>query len=161
MKPQVFRVFCISILLLFAFSACSSISEMKGDSSGAGALVGMLTSKLGVSDKQAIGGAAALLASAKKNLSTDDFSKVAKSLPEVKSLIGKTAKDGSSLSSKLGLSSAKNDSTEGEEGNSNVAKQFSQLGLGSDMVGKFIPVVLDYAKSSGGDKIMNLLKGAL
>ncbi len=160
MKPQLSRIFCISILL-FAFSACSSIPGMGDNSSGAKTLIGMLTSKLGVSDEQAIGGAVALLGSAKKSLSADEFSTVTESLPEIKSLLGKTAKDENGLASKLGLSSAKNDPAGAKAGSDNVAKQFSQLGLGSDMVGKFVPVVLDYAKSSGGDKIMNLLKGAL
>jgi hypothetical protein len=29
------------------------------------------------------------------------------------------------------------------------------------MVAKFIPIVLDYAKSKGGTAVMNILKGAL
>jgi hypothetical protein len=160
MKTQLFRIACIAVLL-FVFSACSSIPGMGDNSSSTGTLIGMLTSKLGISNEQAIGGAAALFGSAKKNLSADDFSSVTESLPDIKSLLGKTAKDGSGLASKLGLSSAENDQADAKEGSDNVAGQFSQLGLSSDMVGKFVPIVLDYAKSSGGDNIMNLLKGAL
>ena len=33
--------------------------------------------------------------------------------------------------------------------------------LDAGMVGKFVPVVLDYANSKGGESIMNLMKGAL
>ena len=33
--------------------------------------------------------------------------------------------------------------------------------LDADMVGKFVPVVLDYANTKGGEGVMNLLKGAL
>jgi hypothetical protein len=33
--------------------------------------------------------------------------------------------------------------------------------MNSEMVGKFIPIVLDYAQSKGGDAVMSLLKGAL
>jgi hypothetical protein len=29
------------------------------------------------------------------------------------------------------------------------------------MVGKFMPIVLDYAKEKGGDAVMGMLKGAL
>ncbi len=159
MKSQL-RIFCIFVLLL-VFSACSSIPEMGDNSSGSGVLIGMLTSKLGVNTEQAIGGAAALLGSAKKNLSADDFSSVTESLPEIKSLLGKTTKDGRGIASKLGLSSAENDQAGAKEENNNLTKQFSKLGLGSDMVDKFIPIVLDYAKSSGGNNAMNLLKGAL
>jgi hypothetical protein len=53
-------------------------------------------------------------------------------------------KGGGSISSLAGLTSA-----------------FSQLGLGGDMVQKFIPIVLDYAQSKGGDGVANLLKMAL
>ncbi len=161
MKIQLFRTSCIAVLL-FTFSACSSIPGM-GDkaSGGTGALIGMLTSKLGVSNEQAIGGAAALFGSAKKKLSPDDFSSVTKSLPGIKSLLGKAPKDSKGIASTLGLESAKNDKADTKKGSNDVASQFSQLGLSSDMVGKFVPVVLEYAKSSGGDGIMSLLKGAL
>ena len=42
-----------------------------------------------------------------------------------------------------------------------LAGSFAKLGLSSDMVGKFIPIVLDYAQTKGGDEIANLLKMAL
>jgi hypothetical protein len=38
---------------------------------------------------------------------------------------------------------------------------FSQLGLDADMVGKFVPVLLDFAQGAGGDTVMNLLQGVL
>ncbi len=160
MKTQLFRIFCIFVLL-FVSSACSSIPGMGDNASGTGTLISLLTSKLGVNTEQAIGGTAALFGSAKKNLSTDDFSSVTESLPEIKSLLGKTTKDGRGVASKLELSSAENDQAGAKEEGNNLTKQFSKLGLSSDMVGKFIPIVLDYAKSSGGDNVMNLLKGAL
>lgn len=159
MKTQLLRISCIFVLL-FVSSACSSIPGMGDNASGTGTLISLLTSKLGVSNEQAIGGTAALFGSAKKNLSADDFSSVTKSLPEIKSLLGNATKDGSGIASKLGMSSAENDPAGAKEENNNLTKQFSQLGLSSNMVDKFIPIVLGYAKSSGGDKVMNLLKGA-
>jgi hypothetical protein len=42
-----------------------------------------------------------------------------------------------------------------------LAGSFSQLGLGGDMVGKFIPIVLEYAQGKGGDTVASLLKMAL
>jgi hypothetical protein len=37
---------------------------------------------------------------------------------------------------------------------------FSKLGLSKDMVGQFIPLILDYSKSKGGEIVSNLLKTA-
>ena len=42
-----------------------------------------------------------------------------------------------------------------------VTSSFEKLGLSSDMVGKFTPIILDYVKNKGGEHAMNLLKGAL
>jgi hypothetical protein len=42
-----------------------------------------------------------------------------------------------------------------------LASSFSSLGLSSDMVGKFVPVILEYAKSKGGDGVSSILQGAL
>ena len=38
---------------------------------------------------------------------------------------------------------------------------FGKLGLSGDMVGKFVPIILDYVKGKGGEQVMGLLKGAL
>lgn len=40
-------------------------------------------------------------------------------------------------------------------------KRFFLIGLGNDMIGKFIPIVLEYAQAKGGDGIAGLLKAAL
>ena len=42
-----------------------------------------------------------------------------------------------------------------------LAGGFSKLGLDSDMVGKFIPVILSFVQAKGGDTIKNLLGGVL
>ena len=42
-----------------------------------------------------------------------------------------------------------------------LASTFSDLGLSSDMIGKFTSVILEYAQSEGGSEIANLLKAAL
>jgi hypothetical protein len=138
-KTQLSRITLISVLL-FILSGCSSISGLGGDSAGTSPLIGLLTSQLGVSNEQATGGASALFGLVKNSLNTDDFSSVTKALPGVGSLLGKAP-----ASSGGGLAG--------------VADQFSQLGMGSDMVSKFTPVILGYAQSSGGDNVMNLLKG--
>ena len=42
-----------------------------------------------------------------------------------------------------------------------LAGSFSKLGLSPDKVGEFVPVVLSYVQSKGGDSVRNLLAGAL
>ncbi len=147
-KHQRLGISFISALLLL-LSGCSAIPGMGNNVSGASALIGMLTSQLGVSNEQALGGAAALFGLAKQSLSAGDFSNVTKSLPGVGSLLGAASMGGDSSNTNSG------------GGLASVAGQFSSLGLSPDMAGKFVPVVLDYAKSAGGDNTMSLLQGVL
>ncbi len=149
MKIQRLKIsFVLALLLLL--NGCSMIPGMGNNSSGASALIGMLTSQLGVSNEQALGGTAALFGLAKQSLSAGDFSSVTKSLPGIGSLLGMAS---------MGGASSENASAGG--GLASVAGQFSSLGLSPDMAGKFVPVVLDYAKSAGGDNTMNLLQSVL
>lgn len=46
-------------------------------------------------------------------------------------------------------------------GMASLTESFSRLGLDQSMVSKYVTVILDYAKSEGGQNVMNLLKGAL
>jgi hypothetical protein len=42
-----------------------------------------------------------------------------------------------------------------------LTNSFSKLGMNADMLDKFTPVILDYVKSKGGDKTMNILQAVL
>jgi len=42
-----------------------------------------------------------------------------------------------------------------------LAGGFSKLGLDSGMIGKFIPIILSFAQSKGGDVVKKLLEKAL
>ena len=130
---------------LFAFdlgAAVDSASAVTGHSSAKTAetpsLVDTLTQTLGVTPAQATGGTAALLNEAKGNMDAASFSSLLSSVPGLSSFTGGTSLPGAS-----------------------VAQQFSALGMDSGMVGKFIPVLLDYVKSEGGTEAMSLLKNAL
>jgi len=122
-------------------------------------LVGLLTKSLDVTQEQAQGGSGAIFKEASKNMSAADFATVTDALPEITSLMkaapavdtgamgGLTStlgKAGGSVSSLAGLTSA-----------------FSKLGMGSEMVQQFMPLVLEYAQSKGGESVANLLKSAL
>jgi hypothetical protein len=42
-----------------------------------------------------------------------------------------------------------------------LADSFSKLGLSPDMVNQFVPVILDFVQSEGGQQAMTLLKNSL
>ena len=123
-------------------------------------LVGLLTKQLDVTEQQAEGGAGSLFQMAKDNLSSDDFSKIAAAVPGMESMLG-AAPAPEESSGFLGAISSVFGGAEKLEGMSALNSSFEKLGLSSDMVGLFMPIVLDYVKEKGGDDIMNLLKSAL
>jgi hypothetical protein len=123
-------------------------------------LVGSLVSKLGVTPKQAEGGAGALLGLAKGKLKADDFAKVATAVPGTDKLIASAPaadapKSGGALGAAAGAMGTQ------AAGLAGLAPVFSKLGLKSDMVAKFAPVVVDYAQKKGGDTVGKLLGGVL
>jgi hypothetical protein len=117
-------------------------------------LTSLLVSQLGVSDKQASGGAGSILNYAKGALSADDFSKVASSIPGIDTLLSAVPSAGGGLG---GVASALGGGSLG--GMAALASHFSSLGLNADMVQKFMPVILDYVKGTGGSDVMSLLSG--
>lgn len=135
------------------------------------ALVDLLTRQLGVSTVQAEGGAGAIFKAAKERLSPTEYTQVSDAIPEATSLLDAAPKP--RTDSGIGGSMGGVTSALGGKGSSlggtakavgsmgALSESFSSLGMTPDMAGKFIPVVLDYAKSKGGSTVMNLLKNAL
>jgi len=147
---------CISILGLLALMA--SAAGFDTGHAGGTDLVSMLVGNLGVTEKQAKGGSGALFQNAKDKLSPDDFQKVSATVPEMDDYLASApaAKEsGGALGklSSLGEGAGKVGSMAG------LTNSFSQLGMDSGMLSKFIPVVLQYVQSKGGDSTAGLLKG--
>ncbi len=130
-------------------SAVETVAKVEGND-----LTNMLVSQLGVTQKQATGGAGSILNYAKESLSAEDFSKVASSVPGVDSLLGAAPSTGGVLG---GAASALGGDSLG--GMAALTSQFSSLGLNADMVQKFTPIILDYVKGTGGSDVMSLLSG--
>jgi Protein of unknown function VcgC/VcgE (DUF2780) len=124
-------------------------------------LVSLLTKNLGVSKAQATGGAGAIFDTASQKMSIADFAKVKAAMPEVQGLIDAAPKTEKGSETMGGLSSLVGKKGSDMSSLPNLIASFSKLGLGGDMVGKFVPVVLNYAQSKGGSGIFNLLKSAL
>lgn len=123
-------------------------------------LVGSLVSKLGVTPKQAEGGAGALLGLAKGKLKPDDYAKVAAAIPGTDKLIASApAADAPKAGGALGAAAGAMGTQ--AAGLAGLAPVFSKLGLKSDMVAKYAPVVVEYAQKVGGDTVGKLLGGVL
>lgn len=125
-------------------------------------LIGSLTSNLGVSEPQARGGAGAIFGMAQDNLSPTDFTKVTDAVPGVPDLIAAAPSPGgaSGMGGMMG-SAASALGGGGLSGLTSLAGSFQQLGMSPDMVQKFVPIVLDFVQTQGGDSVRSLLQGAL
>lgn len=136
----------------FCFAMSSSIQANAAD------LISSLTSQLGVTNEQATGGAGAIFDYAKKNLSVDDFSKIASGVPGMDKLL-EAAPDlgGDSALGKLG--GLMGDSAGSLGGLASLAGSFESLGLDADTVSKYLPIVQEYIGSVSGEDAMKLLGG--
>lgn len=148
--------------------AANAISGMKGDNAAAAAAptsqtAGLLSalSQLNVTPQQAVGGTGAMLGLAKNQLSSTDYSELAKSVPGIDKLSG-----GGELGALSGLlgSSGKSAGLENALGNvkntNDLNSAFSALGMDSSMIGQFAPVILQYLGGQGvGGPLLESLGG--
>jgi hypothetical protein len=147
--------------------AANAISGMKGDNAAAAAptsetadLLSAL-SQLNVTPQQAVGGTSAMLGLAKNQLSSTDYSELAKSVPGIDSLSG-----GGELGALAGLlgSSGKAaglDNALGVVKNTNdLNNAFSALGMDTGMIAQFAPLILQYFGQQGvGGSLLQSLGG--
>lgn len=110
-------------------------------------LMGMLTSQLGVTGNQAKGGVGSLLTLAKEKLPAADFTKVANVVPgaskymELAKTLGAVA---GPLKNVVGLNGA-----------------LGKLGMSTDTIAKFVPMVTNFMGKAGGSTVTNLLATVL
>ena len=124
-------------------------------------LIDQLVKNLGVSEDAAKGGSGLIFKMAKDKLGSGDFGKVASALPGIGDLM-KSAPESSGVLGGLGKLASGLGGGAGQLGNlASLAGGFSKLGLDSGMIGKFIPIILAFAQSKGGDVVKSLLQKAL
>ena len=117
---------------------------------------------LGVTPQQAVGGTSAMLGLAKNQLSSADYSQLAKEVPGIDKLSG-GAGNLAALSGLLG-SSGKSAGLENALGNvkdtNDLNTAFSALGMDSGMIGQFAPLILQYLGQQGvGGSLLQSLSG--
>jgi hypothetical protein len=124
-------------------------------------LIEQLVKNLGVSEEAAKGGSGLIFKMAQEKLGSGDFSKVANALPGIDGLM-KSAPESGGVLGGIGKLASGLGGGAGQLGNlASLAGGFSKLGLDSGMIGKFIPIILSFAQSKGGDAVMKLLQKAL
>lgn len=136
-------------------------------------LIQQLVSSLGVNEDQAKGGAGLLFNLAKDKLGAGDFQQLTDKIPGISDLLGSapapsaTASAGGGIMGALGGVAASlgagglGDKLGGLGNLATLASGFSQLGLSSDMLGKFVPVVLSFVQNQSGDGVKGLLEKVL
>lgn len=124
-------------------------------------LIQQLTQSLGVDDNQAKGGAGLIFKMAQEKLGDGEFAQLASAVPAVSNLIGEAPTAGGGLAGAIGgLTSAMGGG--GQLANmAALAGGFSQLGLNPGMATKFVPIILSFVQSEGGEQVRSLLAGVL
>ncbi len=121
----------------------------------------MLTSQLNVSKEQASGGAGLLFKLAKDQLSSGEFSQIASAIPGVKELISSAPEAGGLAGALGGLASSFGGRAADIGEFASLASGFNKLDLDAGMVSKFVPIVLSFVESKGGDHVKALLAKVL
>lgn len=125
-------------------------------------LVNELTSKLGIQEGQAKGGAGLIFKLAQQKLG-GDFSKIASVVPGVNDMMSSAppSEGGSKVTS--GILGALSGESKGQSlGDfAGLAGGFSKLNLSGGIVTKFIQIILNYVKGKGGNDTSSLLSNAL
>lgn len=126
-------------------------------------LVDMLTGSLDVNSDQASGGMGAIFNYVKNNVSTEQFSQLAKSLPGVESLVGQMP-NVSKLSSSEGLGGLLDKASEYSDSLksiNDVKKQFEALGLKPEMISSFVSSAQSYLDTEQGQQAKQVLTDGL
>ena len=124
-------------------------------------LIAQLVSQLGVQEGQAKGGAGLLLKMAQSKLG-GDFSKVSAAVPGLQDLIKSAPEAGGAGKLLGGLVGALGGGKAGGLADlASLAGGFSQLKLDPQMISKFVPVILSFVQSKGGQDVVKLLAGVL
>lgn len=127
-------------------------------------LTDVLVQQLGVTQAQAQSGAGALFQLAKERMQAEAFAKVEQSVPGMQQMLGaaRQVQQSSTLGGAMGGVSSVPGLSGSTAGNLvSLASLFQQQGMSPGMVQQFIPVMVNYVRTSGGNIIANSLNAAL
>ena len=121
-------------------------------------LIQQLVAATGVSEQQAEGGAGLLMGVLKDKLSEGDFASIRETLPAVDDLVASAPESGAAggLGGLLGsAASAIGGDSIGDL--TSLAAGFSKLGLDTGMIGQFVPIIVAFFQSQGGDELAGII----
>lgn len=124
-------------------------------------LLNQLKQNLGITEEQAKGGTGLIIKMAKQKLGTGDFSAMTNTIPGLENLISSAPKITTTEKVVGNVSSALGSETEGLGNLASLATGFSQLGLDSQMINRFVPIVLSFVQSKGGNTTRSILEKVL
>ena len=121
-------------------------------------LVNQLVETLGITEEQARGGTGLIMRVAKQRLNHGDFNQVANTIPGLNNMI-KIAPEITGTEKALRTAT----STTGTAANliTEIGNGFTELGMDTGMVTRFVPVVLTYVQSTGGNTTRSILEKVL
>jgi hypothetical protein len=118
-------------------------------------LIKLLTNELDITEDQAKGGAGALFNYSKESLSDEEFKQVENAVPDMAGYLDAIPSLSGKKSGMLGKATA------ALTGMPAVTSAFDKLGLSSEMVGMFTPILTNYVEKKGGKAVGDLLMKAL
>ncbi len=138
LKRMKFRVLLIGVLM-------ASLTTQAQTSD----LVGMLTKEMGISEKQAEGGAGSIFNMAKETMSKNDFSTLSEVVPDMSGLLSAVPGMGKKKSM---LGSA----TSALTGMPAVVNAFGKLGLKESHIQLMTPLLVNYVEDKGGKALSSM-----
>ena len=124
-------------------------------------LIEQLTQSLGVDESQAKGGAGLIFKLAQEKLGDGEFAQLASAVPAISNLIGEAPEPGGGIAGALGSLAGAMGGGSQLANMAALAGGFGQLGLNPGVVSKFVPIILSFVQSQGGEQIKDLLEGVL
>jgi len=124
-------------------------------------LIAQLVKQLNISEEQAIGGTGALFKLVKEQLAAGDFAKLTAAVGGIESLIGQapTAEGAAKLLGGFGAMFGGAAGSAAALGG--AASAFKSLGLNSEMIAQFAPIVLTYVQKEGGEAVAPIVQKVL
>jgi len=122
-------------------------------------IVEHLVRELGITTKQAEGGAGLLLGLVEQRLSPEDFVRVADAIPAISDVIGKAPRATGGPPSPLRVLLSR--WFGGLGGLLSLAGRFEKLGCEKMLIGKFVETLIVFFREKGGKEVAQLLRGVL
>ncbi|MGR9053133.1 MAG: DUF2780 domain-containing protein [Gammaproteobacteria bacterium] len=139
-----------------------------------GALTSVLMERLGVTQAQAEGGAGALFQLAKTRMQDEAFAKLSEAVPGMEGYLAAAPQAAQAVQNvkqapasaltNLGanvVSQMTGVDSQTIMGVGSLVGSFKQLGLSSEQMQQFVPVMVDYVRNKSGELVANTLMGAL